>query len=336
MDPDGGIGPEPARPTSLPTGPHPTVGPGTVRMPRWPGPVMAIGGALLFLGSLGAIGAVARGLIDLDDPRVLGWLGIAGGILFAAGLVYASIRQIRVRRYLAPDRYRGPSVLLLLGMVLVITNVIAIPFYDDLQGLVTGDGELSVIGSAVILVATQAALLLVTWLFVVRPRALEGMPLPGLDTRGAIRTGLLWGVGAWVIGTVVGGIVVLVLEAIGIEAEPQTAEQALATVEPWLVIPAIVIVAPIAEEAFFRGVVFNAWLREAGKRWAYWGSALLFAVIHLNLVAFVPIVILGLILARVYDRTRNLWAPIVVHAVFNGAQVAVFYLVQSGVIQLPT
>lgn len=96
------------------------------------------------------------------------------------------------------------------------------------------------------------------------------------------------------------------------------------------------IVAPIAEEAFFRGVVFNAWYREGGRRAAYIGSSLLFGVIHLNLVAFVPIVLLGLILAWVYERTRNILAPIAVHAVFNGINVGVFLLERADVIQLPT
>ena len=333
MEPDGGIGPE--RLTTLPTGPHPTVGPGTVRMPRWPGPLMGIGGAILFLSALGAIGALDEGLMEVEDPRVLGWMAVIGGILFAAGLVYASIRQLRVRRHLPPERYRGPSVLLLVGLVLVATNVIAIPFLEELEGLVTGEGDLSVVGSVVLLVATQVALLLVVWFFVVRPRALATVPIPGPDTPAAVRTGAVWGILGWLAGTAVSVVVVLVLEALNLEATPQTAEQALAAIEPWLAIPAIVVVAPIAEEAFFRGVVFNAWLREAGRRIAYIGSAVLFGVIHLNLVAFVPIVVLGFILAYVYERTRNLWAPIVVHAVFNGINVAIFYLEHFGVIQFP-
>ena len=53
--------------------------------------------------------------------------------------------------------------------------------------------------------------------------------------------------------------------------------------DPWLVVVAIVVFAPIAEELFFRGIVFNAWLREAGRVWAYVGSAALFAAIHLSL-----------------------------------------------------
>ena len=75
--------------------------------------------------------------------------------------------------------------------------------------------------------------------------------------------------------------------------------------DPWLVIVAVVILAPIAEEIFFRGVVFNALLREGGRRWAFIGSSALFAIIHVSLVALLPIFLLGLALAWIYQRTRQ-------------------------------
>ena len=339
MEQDGGSDPgahsDPPRPT-LPTGPYPTVGPGTVTMPGWPGPVLAVAGAILFLGALSAISLIDQGQLRVDDPRLVAWIALLGGALFSAGLLYAAVRQVRVRAYLPPEHYRGPSVLLLLGLVIVMTNLLALPFASDAAALITGSGDMNLLGTVVLLVSTQAALLLVTWLFVVRPRALVGVPVPGPDTPGAIRSGLVWGIAGWFVATIVSAIVVYVLGALGIEAVPQVAEQALETIPPWLAIVAIVIAAPIAEEAFFRGVAFNAWLRERGRRTAYVGSALLFGVIHLNLVAFVPIVLLGLILAWVYERTRNIVGPIVVHAVFNGINVAIFLLERADVIQLPT
>jgi membrane protease YdiL (CAAX protease family) len=322
--------------SSLPRGPHPTVGPGTIRMPGWPGPLLAIAGALLGLGALSGLTLIDSGQLSVEDRSLVAWLAVLGGVLFIAGLTYTAVRQVRVRAFLPPERYRGPSVLLLLLLVFVITNLVALPFASDAAALLLGEGDLSLLGATVILVSTQAALLLVTWLFVVRPNALAGLPVPGPDTPAAVRSGLVWGIGGWFVATLVSAVVVLVLQAFGIEAAPQAAEQALSQIDPWLAVLALVIVAPIAEEVFFRGVVFNAWLREGGRRAAYVGSAVLFGVIHLNLVAFVPIVILGLILAWVYERSRNLVAPIVLHAVFNGINVAVFLLADAGVIQLPT
>ncbi len=98
---------------------------------------------------------------------------------------------------------------------------------------------------------------------------------------------------------------------------------------------AIVVLAPIAEELFFRGVVFNAFLRERGPRLAYLGSAALFAVIHLSIVALLPIFLLGLALAWVYHRAGSLIAPIVMHAVVNGLSVTIALLVRFEIIGIP-
>lgn len=321
---------------SLPSGPHPTAGPGTVRMPGWPGPVLAIGGGILAVVALSMAVLAADGQIEVSDPSVLAWLALAGAVAFGAGLVYTAARQLHVRRHLPPERYRGPSVLVLLAIVLVITGVLTAPFGADAAALLMGTGELSLLGAIVLLVSTQVGLLLVSWLFVLRPNALAALPrFPGPDPGRALRLGLGLGVAAWLGASLVSAGVVVLLESIGVDAAPQAAEQALALVDPWLAVVSIVILAPIAEELFFRGVVFNAFLRERGRAWAYVGSAALFAVIHLSLVALVPIFLLGLALAWVYDRTGSLLAPIAMHAVVNGTSVAIALLVRFELISLP-
>lgn len=321
---------------ALTAGPHPAIGPATVSMPRWPGPVLGIGGALLAIISLGAGSLALDGQLGDTDPVVLAWLTILGALAFTAGLLYSAVRQLRVRRFLAPERYRGPSVLVLLVLVLVLASVITAPFGADAAALLLGSGELTLLGSIVLLVSTQAALLLVSWLLVFRPNALAALPrFPGPDAVRAVRMGLGWGVVAWIGASLVSAAVVTLLEALGLDVAPQAAEQALGLVEPWVAVLAIVILAPIAEELFFRGVVFNAVLRERGPRLAYIGSAALFAVIHLSIVALLPIFLLGLALAWVYDRTGSLLAPIVMHAVVNGISVAIALLVRFEIITLP-
>ena len=320
----------------LPTGPHPTIGPSTVSMPRWPGPVLAIGGALLAVISLAAGSLALDRQLGDTDPVVLAWLTILGALAFTAGLVYSAVRQLRVRRFLAPERYRGPSVLVLLALVLVLASVITAPFGADAAALLLGSGQLTLLGSIVLLVSTQAALLLVSWLLVLRPNALAALPrFPGPDPGRAVRMGMGWGIVAWIGASLASAAVVTVLEALGVDVAPQAAEQALGLVEPWVAVLAIVILAPIAEELFFRGVVFNAFLRERGPRLAYLGSAALFAVIHLSIVALIPIFLLGLALAWVYDRTGSILAPIVMHAVVNGASVLIALLVRFEIIGLP-
>ncbi len=332
MDPAGG----PDQPSSLPRGPHPTAGPGSVSMPRWPGPLLVIVGLILAIGALSAGVMAVRDGSGADDGAVFGWLALLGAVLFSAGLLYIAIRQLRVRRYLPPERYRGPGVLVLTLLVLVLASILTAPFGSDAAALLMGEGELTFLGAAVLLVATQVALLLVSWFLVFRPGALEALPsLPGRDPAGAMLAGFGWGIPAWFGATLASAGVVWLLERIGFDAEPQAAEQAIALVDPWLVILSVVILAPIAEEVFFRGVVFNAWLREGGRRWAFLGSAALFALIHLSVVALVPIFLLGLALAWIYQRTGNLLAPIAMHTTVNGISVALALLVRFDVVRLP-
>ena len=82
---------------------------------------------------------------------------------------------------------------------------------------------------------------------------------------------------------------------------------------------------------------WNLWtpLSEAGRRWAFFGSAALFAAIHLSLLSLLPIFVLGLGLAWVYDRTKSLLAPMAMHATVNGISVALALLVRFDVVRLP-
>jgi uncharacterized protein len=92
------------------------------------------------------------------------------------------------------------------------------------------------------------------------------------------------------------------------------------TVEVWpqvYMASAAVLLIPVAEELLFRGVLYPSLKRPFGRRSALWISAVLFGAAHFNLMTFLPLTLLGLVLAWLYDRTGNLLAPIVAHSVFN-------------------
>jgi hypothetical protein len=86
-----------------------------------------------------------------------------------------------------------------------------------------------------------------------------------------------------------------------------------------------ILLAPAAEEMLFRGIIYPA-VKQAGfPRLALWGSALLFAAFHVNLVTFLPLVVLALALTVIYERTDNLLAPITAHALFNAMNFVILY-----------
>ena len=85
----------------------------------------------------------------------------------------------------------------------------------------------------------------------------------------------------------------------------------------WLQFLTIGILAPIAEELVFRGLIF-ARLKEWMKPWlAMILSALIFGAYHGNIVQFVYAFFMGLILALIYYRTGTLFTCIAAHVVAN-------------------
>jgi len=271
---------------------------------------------------------------------------LAGVVLLVVGLVLNAVRSVVVRGGLPPTRYRGPSIVVLVLLAVVISTVATLPFAGDallLLGRGTGgsgtggSGQMSLLGSIVLLTSVQFGLLVVAAGFVAGPRALAGLRLvPRRGTLRAIVIGVGLGIPAWFGGTLLTIIASLLLRLVGIQPTPQTAEQAIGVIDPLVIGVTFVLVAPIAEEIFFRGIAFNAWEREYGARRALIGSALLFALVHASLVAFLPIFGLGLVLALVYRGTRNLAAPIALHATFNAIAVALALLARFGVFRLPT
>ena len=93
------------------------------------------------------------------------------------------------------------------------------------------------------------------------------------------------------------------------------------------------VVGPIAEELFFRGVLYTAIRRRMSRGIAQWISAALFALIHMNLVGFLPIALLGYVLANLYERTGSLASSLAVHMLHNTLLMALA-MVFKGVVSL--
>lgn len=89
-----------------------------------------------------------------------------------------------------------------------------------------------------------------------------------------------------------------------------------------------VVAAPVIEEMIFRGVVFSAFSERFGSGWGALVSAAVFASLHPDLYAAVPIFVLALVLAELFRRSRSLWVPIAAHLVFNGVGLLGVYLLK--------
>ena len=259
-----------------------------------------------------------------------------GGLALIVGLVMNTVRALIVRAALPQGRYRGPAVSVLLMEGIIVGVLVSLIAASTAVAIVNG-GDLSVSGTLVQLTSTQVGLLVVTGGLVVMPRTLAGMRLLPRSRAGrSVAIGLALAIPAWVGVTLLANLCANILEALGLPQGTGIVDTVMQRGDPTVIVLAVVVVAPIAEELFFRGVVFNAWEREYGTRFAVFGSAGLFALIHGSLVQLLPIFVLGLGLAQLYRATRSLPATMAMHAGFNAVTVTIVLLDRLGVLKLPT
>jgi membrane protease YdiL (CAAX protease family) len=77
------------------------------------------------------------------------------------------------------------------------------------------------------------------------------------------------------------------------------------------------IIAPLVEETFFRGFLFQGFRASYGWPAAMLLSSAIFAAAHLDLVALIPTFILGNVLAYVYHRSNSIWPGVFLHFLVN-------------------
>ena len=80
----------------------------------------------------------------------------------------------------------------------------------------------------------------------------------------------------------------------------------------------IVVVAPVVEEAIFRGVVLNGLASRFGAWPAIAVTSVVFAAVHLDLWRSVPLAFLGAVLGALAWWTRSIWPAVLAHALVNG------------------
>lgn len=92
----------------------------------------------------------------------------------------------------------------------------------------------------------------------------------------------------------------------------------------------IAVIAPIAEELFFRGMLYPVLRQRGSASWAIGINALLFAVVHFIPLLLPALFFLGLILAWVRERTQSIVPGILLHAMQNGLVVLAIYIGSVG------
>lgn len=99
------------------------------------------------------------------------------------------------------------------------------------------------------------------------------------------------------------------------------------TQNPVVMIITAVIMAPLFEEIIFRGIIQKGLINKGVKPWkAILFAAIVFGLVHGNPWQFVGAVLLGSVLGIVYEKTKSLLLPILLHG-FNNlcSSILIFY-----------
>ena len=86
------------------------------------------------------------------------------------------------------------------------------------------------------------------------------------------------------------------------------------------------LIAPVAEEFFFRGYAFYALEKHQGLAFAVAASALGFALVHMSIYALAPIYVAGVGLALAYHYSGSLVPAIIAHSVNNFIAITLMYI----------
>ena len=96
-----------------------------------------------------------------------------------------------------------------------------------------------------------------------------------------------------------------------------------------LTLIAAAIVAPLVEETLFRGFLYGGLRGRIGVVGAMLVSTLFFTALHFSIDQFIPIFVLGLFLAWLYEKTGSLYPGMLLHAVNNAVSLVLFAYIQS-------
>ena len=89
------------------------------------------------------------------------------------------------------------------------------------------------------------------------------------------------------------------------------------------------IAAPIFEEILFRGFLLSSLTRYVPVWSAIIISGFIFAIAHLSLSEVLPLATLGIVLGFVYTRSRNLFAPMLLHSLLNSGTLLSLFILGS-------
>ena len=119
----------------------------------------------------------------------------------------------------------------------------------------------------------------------------------------------------------------LLLVNLGIDTQGEAIAELFAALESpvWFFIVGALL-APLIEEIFFRGFLFQGFRARYGWVSGMLLSSGIFSVAHLDPVSLIPTFILGCVLAYLYHRSNSVWPGVILHVMVNSFGLCAAYV----------
>lgn len=217
--------------------------------------------------------------------------------------------------------------LLILPIVFLGNNILALGF-GKLTGIWEGFIFFVVIslGQTLFLTAGTLYLAFMRWGMTLRNLGLGRQQL----VRG-IKEGLSHGPLVFILVIFTGVIVELFYPISPSEVQPFTEMvlQASSPIQLAVLFIFGVIIAPFAEELYFRGLLFTVLKQNLGLVGGIVVSGIVFGLLHFDLPRFLPLMVGGMALAILYHKSKSLYAPMIAHGVWNALMFFIILFVEG-------
>ncbi len=80
---------------------------------------------------------------------------------------------------------------------------------------------------------------------------------------------------------------------------------------------AVAIIAPLSEETLFRGLLYGALSKWLTPIWTILITAAIFGAVHMDLIYFFPLFLIGLLLGWARHTSKSIWFPMAIHMLQN-------------------
>lgn len=151
------------------------------------------------------------------------------------------------------------------------------------------------------------------------------------DFRQHWKTGVIWGIALKIASFGLITITVVLAQLLGysgtLEGNNPVSQLGLEQTFAWVLLSLdIILLAPLKEELLMRGILFGWLRRRVGIRRGMVLCALLFSLLHLNLLGGLAFFVSGLVFALLYERTGSLAPCMIAHGEGNLISVAITFI----------